>query len=159
MTERTRAPHSKIELRARMRRLRRGLDARTERSTHLWDHVEAVEGVTQARRILSFDAIPGEPDTAPFAEWCRGRDVEVAVPEDDVEPSWPDVVIVPGLAFTAGGGRLGQGGGWYDRFLAAVRPECTTIGVCFAEQVVDELPLEPHDVRVDVVVTDEGACR
>ena len=81
--------------------------------------------------MLVFETIPGEPETAPFIEWCRVNDVAVAVPDDEPDPSWPDVVIVPGLAFTAAGDRLGQGGGWYDRFLAAVRPECVTIGVGF----------------------------
>ena len=59
----------------------------------------------------------------------------VAVPEDDVDPAWPDVVIVPGLAFTSTGRRLGQGGGWYDRFLVGVRDDCVTVGVCFHEQL------------------------
>ena len=159
MTDRTTALDSKVELRGRMRRLRRGLDGRDERSAQLWAHVEAIEAVTEARRVLAFGTIIGEPDVGPFVEWCRARDVQIAVPEDAIEPTWPDVVLVPGLAFTATGGRLGQGGGWYDRFLADVRPECTTIGVCFAEQVVDELPIEPHDVAVDIVVTDDGPCR
>ncbi len=80
----------------------------------------------------------------------------VAVPESDVEPTWPDLVIVPGLAFTADGGRLGQGGGWYDRFLSRIRPDCTTVGVCFVEQLLDALPTEPHDIAVDHVVTEHG---
>ena len=159
MTDRTTAMRSKVELRGRMRRLRRGLDRRDERSAQLWGHVAAVEEVTRARRILAFSTIVGEPDTAPFVEWCRTRGLEVALPEDAVEATWPDVVVVPGLAFTAAGARLGQGGGWYDRILADVRPECTTVGVCFAEQVLDALPIEPHDVSVDVVVTEEGRCR
>jgi 5-formyltetrahydrofolate cyclo-ligase len=61
-----------------------------------------------------------------------------------------DVVIVPGVAFTSDGVRLGRGGGHYDRFLAGVT--CPTIGVCFTEQVCDELPHEPHDVRVAAVI-------
>jgi 5-formyltetrahydrofolate cyclo-ligase len=66
------------------------------------------------------------------------------------------VAIVPGLAFTAAGDRLGQGGGWYDRVLADVRDDCTVIGVGFGVQVVDELPVEAHDRRLDLVVTEHG---
>jgi 5-formyltetrahydrofolate cyclo-ligase len=108
---------------------------------------------------MAFDSIPGEPVTAPFIAWCRARGKVVHLPEDDPapDPRTIDVVIVPGTAFTHAGGRLGQGGGWYDRFLAMVRPDCVTIGVAFAPQIVDELPLEPHDVAVDVVVTDGDA--
>ena len=77
-----------------------------------------------------------------------------AVPEDEIDPTWPDVVVVPGLAFTVDGHRLGQGGGWYDRFLAARRSDCVTIGVCFRPQLLDRLPTEDHDVILDAIVTD-----
>lgn len=60
-------------------------------------------------------------------------------------------VFVPGLAFTADGRRLGQGGGYYDRLLAA-RPDLRAIGVGFACQLLDEIPCEPHDVRLSAVV-------
>ena len=111
---------------------------------------------------MAYDAVAGEPDTTAFLAWCRSVGKSVVVPaydrsaEPPVAPGVPDVVIVPGLAFTPMGVRLGQGGGWYDRFLPDVRPDCTVIGVGFASQVVDELPEERHDVRVDLVVTDEG---
>ena len=111
--------------------------------------------VHRARRVLVFTTIPGEPVTASFLEWCDADGKETAVPEDLVDPGWPDVVVVPGLAFTTRGERLGQGGGWYDRFLPQVRSDCTTIGVCFGPQLVESLPTEPHDVRLDHVVTDE----
>lgn len=70
-----------------------------------------------------------------------------------------DALIVPGLAFDAAGGRLGQGGGWYDRLLGggggAARPRL--IGLAFAAQIVEALPREAHDVAMDVVVTEAGA--
>ena len=65
-----------------------------------------------------------------------------------------DLVIVPGVAFTSDGHRLGQGGGYYDRFLPRVRPDCVVVGVCFAEQIVDALPAEAHDRLMNRVVTD-----
>lgn len=64
----------------------------------------------------------------------------------------PDVTIVPGLAFTRGGARLGQGGGYYDRYLAD-HPATYKIGVCFNEQIADELPVGEHDIYMDEVVT------
>lgn len=64
------------------------------------------------------------------------------------------VALVPGLAFDAKGGRLGRGGGFYDRFLAGFRGR--KIGVCFACQIVDEVPREPHDAAVDEVLTENG---
>ena len=64
----------------------------------------------------------------------------------------PDVTIVPGLAFTRTGERLGQGGGYYDRYLNQ-HPATYKIGLCFNEQITDTLPLAEHDVHMDEVVT------
>ena len=72
---------------------------------------------------------------------------------DAVAPDTIDLVIVPGLAFTDDGLRLGQGGGFYDRFLPLVRDDCVTCGVAFAEQIVESLPLEAHDRRLRLVVS------
>lgn len=106
--------------------------------------------------MLIFDAIPGEPETDQLRARLADSNVELAVPEDDgIQPDWPDVIVVPGLAFTTDGRRLGQGGGWYDRFLAGRRHDCITVGVCFDVQVVEHLPTEDHDVVLDMIVTDE----
>jgi 5-formyltetrahydrofolate cyclo-ligase len=68
-----------------------------------------------------------------------------------VDPQSIDLVIVPGLAYTASGHRLGYGGGNYDRFLPLTR--AATVGVCFTEQLVDAVPLEPHDLPVATVIS------
>ena len=60
--------------------------------------------------------------------------------------------IVPGLAFSPEGGRLGYGGGWYDRFLADKAPSAVTIGVARPFQKVAHLPLEPHDICLNDVI-------
>ena len=69
-----------------------------------------------------------------------------------VKSSEVAVWIVPGLAFTIMGDRLGYGGGWYDRLLSGAAPDATVLGVAYPFQVVDSLPLEPHDIRVAAVV-------
>ena len=73
-------------------------------------------------------------------------------PPDDAAESKVDVAIVPLLGFTAQGQRLGQGGGHYDRLLAA-QPEVVPIGLAWDCQLVDALPLEPHDQPLRAVVT------
>ena len=83
-------------------------------------------------------------------------DAEI-VPAKDVS-LW----IVPGLAFTRDGGRLGYGGGWYDRLLAAASKDSAKLGVAYSFQIVDALPAEPHDVQLTAVVDDsmpDGAAR
>jgi 5-formyltetrahydrofolate cyclo-ligase len=63
-----------------------------------------------------------------------------------------DLIVVPGLAFTAEGSRLGRGAGFYDRFLSTIPATTVKIGVCFKFQRVSDLPQEPHDVKMDAVV-------
>ena len=159
MTDATPCTPDKAELRTEMRSLRRSLPDRDERSDELWRHVTALPVMMSAETVLAFTTIPGEPETGQLLVWCAATGRLVAVPEAGIEASWPDVVIVPGLAFTAVGDRLGQGGGWYDRFLSEVRADCTSIGVCFAEQVLDAIPVLAHDVVMDHVVTDAGTLR
>ena len=72
--------------------------------------------------------------------------------------SVPKVWIVPGLAFTRTGGRLGYGGGWYDRLLAAADPAAVLLGVAYPFQMVEELPSEPHDIRLTGVVVAEDCA-
>jgi len=71
----------------------------------------------------------------------------------------PDCAVVPGLGFDRLGGRLGQGGGHLDRLLSRLRPGVPIAGVAFAVQLAAEVPREAHDVRVDVVVTEQGVLR
>ena len=65
------------------------------------------------------------------------------------------VWIVPGLAFTRDGRRLGYGGGWYDRYLAMAAQDALAIGVAYPFQMLDDLPTDEHDRRVAHVVTAE----
>ena len=65
-----------------------------------------------------------------------------------------DLVLVPGVAFTAAGDRLGRGRGHYDRFLPRLRPAAQTVGVCFRERLLPSLPTEAHDRRLDHVVAE-----
>jgi len=67
-----------------------------------------------------------------------------------------EVVVVPAVAVDRTGVRLGRGGGWYDRALRHVRPDARLVAVVFDDELVDELPVEPHDQRVTDVVTPRG---
>lgn len=68
------------------------------------------------------------------------------------------VAVVPGLAFDAGGGRLGHGAGYYDRWLAA-HPGVLRIGVCYESQLVPEVPCAAHDVPMHLLVTEQRLVR
>jgi 5-formyltetrahydrofolate cyclo-ligase len=171
----------KRRLRSEMRVIRARIGAdpadRAARSARIWARIVSFldlgadsldNGTVRAQiwKVMLYDALAGEPDSGPWFEWCRERGLEVFLPEvdgsrlrvmpGDVEPATLDLAVVPGLAFATDGRRLGQGGGHFDRFLPRLRPDCITIGVCFAEQLVDDLPTTPADVRVGLVVTDQA---
>jgi 5-formyltetrahydrofolate cyclo-ligase len=67
-----------------------------------------------------------------------------------------DVVVLPALAVSRDGVRLGRGGGYYDRALRHVRPGAALVAVVFDDELLDHLPAESHDQRVTAVVTPSG---
>ncbi len=76
------------------------------------------------------------------------------VPIEDME-----AVLVPGLGFDDRGGRLGRGGGFYDRFLSRLPEGAARIGVAWSGRVVDRVPMEAWDQKVDMLVTERGVER
>ena len=171
------------EMRARLTILG---DARAEKSRAIVAALAAHPAFLAAKTVALFAPIPTEPDVEPLWEnaarqFCfprvNGAQIEFVVvrhPEDLAPAAWNplvrepaaaqpviasaglDLILVPGLAFTRDGRRLGRGGGYYDRLLAARAPRTIALGVCFDPQLVADLPCEPHDQRVDAVVTESG---
>ena len=75
-------------------------------------------------------------------------------PSRGVDPKRLEVVLVPGVGFDRRGNRLGQGKGFYDRFLASLSDNTLKVGLAFDCQVVDEVPCDPHDQPMDWIVTE-----
>lgn len=91
---------------------------------------------------------------------CRRHGVREPVAGTSIVPMGElRVVLVPGVAFDLRGGRLGRGGGFYDRFLARLAPQTIRVGVGFERRVVERLPTEPWDQLVDVLVTEQAVRR
>lgn len=95
-----------------------------------------------------------------FRRWSPGEPLEMDVagvpaPFPLAGTVTPDLIVTPLLAFDAHGGRLGQGGGYYDRTFAAL-PDAVRIGLAYAGQKIEGLPVEPHDVRLHGVLTETG---
>ena len=70
-----------------------------------------------------------------------------------------DLIVVPGVAFDRRGGRVGHGRGYYDKLLDRVRPDTTLAALAFECQLFPAVPVEPHDVAMDVVITEEAVYR
>jgi 5-formyltetrahydrofolate cyclo-ligase len=167
----------KAALRQNMRMVRDTVGDHLLRSVQLWARVAELDEYQTARTVMAFVGFKGEPDTDPLFARLEADAKRLLLPRVEPsgivaaegstphivskfgvhEPSGPaidpheiDFVIVPGLAFTREGDRLGYGRGYYDMFLPKVA--APSVGVCFQEQLVDELPLAAHDVRVDRVI-------
>lgn len=70
-------------------------------------------------------------------------------------PAALDLIIVPGVAFTVQGHRLGLGGGYYDRFLSKLNPKILSIALSFEIQILNEIPLDEKDMAVDYIITEK----
>jgi 5-formyltetrahydrofolate cyclo-ligase len=84
----------------------------------------------------------------------------IMTPGPEAEELAPAVVLTPLLAFDRRGGRLGQGGGHYDRLLAGLKPGgVVAVGLAFAAQEIVAVPMGPHDQALDWIVTEREAIR
>jgi 5-formyltetrahydrofolate cyclo-ligase len=128
----------------------------------------------RARTVAVYSAIGDEVPLEPVAEACRARAVHVVYPvvvgaELELAPDPAraarvpagevDLFVVPALRFDRAGRRLGRGGGHYDRLLKRRRADAWLVGICYDDRVIDELPEDPWDVRMHVVVTDRAVLR
>ena len=104
-------------------------------------------------------------DIVPVAGWHElvpGPYFDIPQPAAAVEAVMPDtmdVIVVPAVGFDRAGRRIGQGGGYYDLIVGECAASHRRVGWAFSVQVVDELPEEAHDERVDVIVTEAGIVR
>lgn len=80
-------------------------------------------------------------------------------PSRTIGPASLDLALLPGVAFDRRGGRLGHGRGYFDRLLAELRPDAVRVGLAFECQLVEEVPMGPHDVRLDAIVTERTVYR
>ena len=149
-------------------------------SAQIFSNTTLLKKIEQASVIALFVSFADEPETAKFIEQLSHHK-RVVVPRIEgedmkfydvskglrkgafgimeptattpIEPSEIDVMIIPGVAFTHSGARLGRGKGFYDKYLSHKGFRAYTIGVCYPCQLVEELPTEPHDKQLDLIVT------
>jgi 5-formyltetrahydrofolate cyclo-ligase len=172
----------------RRRRAAHSPDDRAADARRIAEHLLARIEVLHPRTLAAYWADEGEPDLGPlleeahrrgvglalpapfgrmlhFVRWSPGAPLQAArfgipVPVEGVriKPTELDWVLVPLVAFTVRGQRLGRGGGFYDRTFARRSPggPPLLIGVAYAWQEVESLPRAPWDVDLDAVVTPEG---
>ena len=173
----------KTESRRTVRKRIAGLTAerRAEKSALIEKKLSNCDAIRNASVAALYASLPDEPQTRglienlsrsckvvlprvagddmDFYEYSSGRmaigafGIEEPAGGRAVSPDEIDVIIVPATAYTADGTRLGRGRGYYDRYMSRRGFRATKIGVCFAEQIVEHIPAEPHDIAVDTVVS------
>lgn len=114
-------------------------------------------GVRVALPRMAWDAreiTAVEVASIPLSTEVRRHGIREPLAGASLDPCELACVVVPGVAFDHRGGRLGRGAGFYDRFLARLSPTTRTIGVGFACQGVERVPIEEHDRMLDEVLLD-----
>lgn len=152
-----------------------------EASRHLAEQFLATPQYQNARTVYGYLPYNQEVRTVPILERALAEGKKVAVPKiygdemrflylsdltkveknamgipepvDDgpVADDSTALVLMPGVAFTEGGDRMGYGGGYYDKFLAN-EPDHPTVALCYDFQIVDSIPTETYDIPVDLVL-------
>lgn len=179
----------KTEIRKKVNTLRRMLadEEKLAAAERVFEQLEQTAAFMLSDRILMYHSLPDELPTHSFLrKWSEYKHfflprvngvnldilpydeqrlelgsfhIEEPTGENTVNPSEIDLIIVPAVAFDRDGSRLGRGKGFYDRLLADTK--AATIGIGYDFQLVDELPVEAHDVPMNMVVTETSVilCR
>lgn len=171
----------KSEIRRKIKSLRVILPESEKRSAaeEVFSRLENTAAFLLADRIMMYHSLPDELSTHAFlTKWrnkkkfylprVNGVNLEILPYEESrlelgsfhieeptgnnvADPSEIELVVVPAVAYDRKGRRLGRGKGFYDRFLSTTK--ATKIGVGYEFQLFDELPSEPHDIGMDIIIT------
>ena len=142
--------------------------------------IESLPGFERVVHLMLYHALPDEVDTRPLlSKWARDKQLYLPIVDGDdlivapyaegamkpgafhiweptgttaLDPARLDRIVVPGVAFDRQMNRLGRGKGCYDRLLQ--QTPARKIGICYGLQLVDEIPTEPHDMKMDLIVTE-----
>ncbi|MFN0263097.1 5-formyltetrahydrofolate cyclo-ligase [Tepidamorphus sp. 3E244] len=169
-------------------RLEGTAEHRRELAGRIAENLEAEFGDVSGKTISFYWPLKGEPDLRPlmahviasggacalpvvverntplhFHSWAPGESLEkgfwnIPVPRD-VHEVQPDIVLAPVVGFDAGCFRLGYGGGYFDRTLASLTERPRVVGVGYAAARIETIYPLPHDIALDVVVTENGINR
>lgn len=112
-------------------------------------HRTGTADAMEARQIKSFDDLVagayGIPEPAEYTKL--------------IKPEKIDLIVLPCLACDVNCNRIGHGAGYYDKYLSKVKPHCFKMALCYEKLIGDEIPVEPHDMPVNAVVTEKQIYR
>lgn len=181
------AAGEKIEIRANLKSRRDALSYDPEVASQLNVQLAELCLANGCSRIACYLPFGNEPDTELFIDWAIENDIEVLLPvsKDDGSLDWVsysgetiegifgfaeaagiaepfeniDLLIIPALAIDKFGNRIGKGKGYYDKAMSSIADLPPVVAVVFDDELVDSLPVEPHDRKVNAVVTPTQTVR
>lgn len=116
---------------------------------------ELIEFLSQTKRVVlprvagdDMDFYPYTPSSLKVGAFS----IEEPQGSEPISPDEIDVIVVPGVAFTTDGKRCGRGKGYYDKYLSRSGFRAIKIGVCYTEQLAEDIPNEPHDIVMDYMI-------
>lgn len=116
---------------------------------------ELIELLSQTKRVVLPRVAGNDMDFYPYTPSSLkvgAFGIEEPQGSEPISPDEIDVIVVPGVAFTTDGKRCGRGKGYYDKYLSRSGFRAIKIGVCYAEQLAEDIPNEPHDIVMDYMI-------
>ena len=125
---------------------------------------EVARRLAAGGRRLALPATPKFGQPLVFRAWAPGDPLvqgrmNIPEPSPDAPEVFPQVLLVPPVAFDRRGYRIGYGAGFYDRTIASLSKRPVTIGVGFELQRMDTIHPQPHDIPLDYILTEDGVVR
>jgi 5-formyltetrahydrofolate cyclo-ligase len=110
--------------------------------------------LVQSKDLLAVSITNPDKELAPG--YCSIPEPIIAIREKQIlSPDLIDIIFLPGSVFDERGGRMGYGGGYYDRFVSAKAPQAVRVGLAYELQIVQSAPLQAHDEFLDFIVTEK----
>ncbi len=108
----------------------------------------------QQRHMIPVEINSLEVRLSTEASGLRNPITGVPIPPEEI-----DLVVTPGLAYDKTGNRLGRGGSFYDRFFSSKHLDAVKCGISFGVQLVESVPMDPHDIPVYMIITEDGVIK
>ena len=121
---------------------------------HTDSEVEITNDLIGYKQLITSYLVSSDIELCLYKEPFIKNALNILEPENPIKIKEVDVFLVPGVAFTASGKRLGRGGGYYDKLLSKY-PDTLKIGITFNERILQDLPTESHDISMDYVFTND----
>ena len=121
---------------------------------HTDSEVDITNDLIGYKQLITSYLVSSEIELCLYKKPFIKNALKILEPENPIKIKEVDVFLVPGVAFTASGKRLGRGGGYYDKLLSKY-PDTLKIGITFNERIMQDLPTESHDISMDYVFTND----